>query len=100
MRRILLGGLIFAALAGRGGAVAVEAGSAPGADKATAVPSTKHTATSRPRKRPMPLSTAIETTLTTQLPLGPADHTAAPPSTEHSWTGVYVGGGGGIGAGK
>ncbi|THD72441.1 MAG: hypothetical protein E7813_04035 [Bradyrhizobium sp.] len=100
MRRILLGSLVFAALTAGGSAVAVEAGSAPGADKATAVPSTKHTATTKPRKRPMPLSAPIGTTPTTQLPLGPADHAAPPPSTEHSWTGVYVGGGGGIGAGK
>ena len=99
MRRILLGSLVCAALAAGGSAFAVEAGSAPNTDKTTSAPSTKHTATAKPKKRPVPISAAIETTPSTQLPLGSAP-TAPPPSEQHSWTGVYVGGGGGIGAGK
>jgi hypothetical protein len=96
MRRIVLAGVVFAALAGGGSAFAVEAGSAPGADKATSVPSSKQTASTKPKKRPVPLSAAIEATPATQLPLGSA-HTP-PPSTQPSWTGVYIGVGGGIGA--
>jgi hypothetical protein len=94
MRRLFLGSLLFAALAGS--AFAIEAGSAPGPDKAASVPSSKQTASTKPKKRPVPLSAAMEATPTTQLPLGSVH--PPPPSTQPSWTGVYVGVGGGIGA--
>ena len=97
MRRVILGSLVFAALAGGCSAFAIEAGSAPGADKPASVPSSKQTASTKPKKKqPVPLSAAIGATPTTQLPLGSV-HTP-PPSTQPSWTGVYVGVGGGIGA--
>jgi hypothetical protein len=95
--RLFLGSLVFAALAAAGSAFAIEAGSAPGADKAAAVPSSKQTASTKPKKKqPVPLSAAMKATPTTRLPLGSV-HTP-PPSAQPSWTGVYVGAGGGIGA--
>ena len=103
MRRILLASLVCAALAAGGSAFAVETGPAPNTDKTTSAPSTKHTATAKatakPKKRPVPISAAIETTPSTQLPLGSAP-TAPSPSEQHSWTGVYAGGGAGMVAGK
>jgi hypothetical protein len=96
MRRLFLGSLVFVALAAAGSAFAIEAGSTPGADKAASVPSSKQTASTKPKKRPVPLSAAIEATPTSQLPLGSVH--APSPSTQPSWTGVYVGVGGGIGA--
>jgi hypothetical protein len=98
MRRLFLASLMFAALAAAGSAFATEAGSsAPGADKIAPVPSSKQTASTKPKKQqPVPLSAAMEATPTAQLPLGSV-HTP-PPSTQPSWTGVYVGVGGGIGA--
>jgi hypothetical protein len=101
MRRLFLGRLflrclVFAALAAGRSAFAIEAGSAPGADKAASVPSSKQTASTKPKKQPVPLSAAMEAAPAAQLPLGSV-HTP-PPSTQPSWTGVYVGVGGGLGA--
>jgi hypothetical protein len=100
MRRVFLRCLVFAALAAAGSAFAIEAGSAPGADKATPVPSSKQTASTKPKKKqPLPFSAAFEATRTTELPAA-SIHAREQPSTQSTWTGIYVGGGVGAGVAK
>jgi hypothetical protein len=98
MRRVVLGSLVVAALAassaGLSGALAVEAGSPPGADNA---PSSKQTRSTKPKRMAVPLS--AYDTRSTELPAASIHPKQAPPP-QSSWTGTYIGVGAGAGVGN
>jgi hypothetical protein len=94
MRRVFLRSLVFAAFAAGSSAFAIEAGSA--ADNASSAPSSKHPASPKSKKRPVPLSAAFEATRTTELPTAPIQPRQSP-SAKPTWSGTYIGVGAGVG---
>jgi hypothetical protein len=95
MPRVVLGVLVIAAFAASSAALnaalAVEAGSPPGAGSA---PSGKPAKGTRPKRIAVPLS--AYDTRSTELPVAPI-HPRQPPPPQSSWTGIYVGVGTGAG---
>ena len=91
MRRVFLGSLVVAALATGSSALAIEAGSAPGA--VSAAPPGKQAAHPKPKKRPTPLSAeaAREAARATELPAASIQPGQSPSAPRSSWTGTYVG---------
>jgi hypothetical protein len=94
MRLMALGILVVGVVVAGGSASAIDAGSAPTAGNAASASPGKHTASTKLKKRPLPLAAALEGARTADAP-AVSIQTKQPPSAQPSWTGTYVG----IGAG-
>jgi hypothetical protein len=93
MRHLLLGSMLFAALAASSSAFAVEAGSVPGTDNA---PPGKQVRTTKPKRTAVPLSAALDAH-STELPDATIHQRQPASPLQSSWTGIYVGVGAGVG---
>jgi hypothetical protein len=83
---------MFAALVAASGAFAVEAGSVAPAGNTPSAVASKQAASTKPKKRPVPLAAAAsEAARATELPAASVHSRPAAPSPQQTWTGTYVG---------